>query len=53
MTTGGWIMLCVSWSAITLTVLITLWKSLSAKPSSLTSTLEMELEDKGPGAGEG
>jgi len=52
MTPAGWILMIVSWSAISLLMLITLWKTLTAKPSSLSSTLELELEDQGPGAGE-
>jgi hypothetical protein len=51
MTLAGWIVMIVSWTAITLVTLITLWKSLTAKPN-LSSTLEMELEEKGPGAPE-
>ncbi len=50
MTLGGWIMLIGSWLAITVTVVVTVWKTLTAKPGSLTSTLELELEDKGPGS---
>ena len=52
MTPAGWILMSVSWTAITLLTLASLWKSLTAKPSSLSSTLELELEDQGPGAGD-
>ena len=52
MTTAGWILMIVSWTVISLLMLVTLWKTLTARPSSLSSTLELELDDEGPGAGE-
>ncbi len=52
MSPGGWILMLVSWIAITLVTLVTLWKSLTVRPPNLSSTLELELEDEGPGAGE-
>lgn len=44
MTIGGWMMLVLSWGAITFLAVFTVWRTLRAKPRALSAPLDIEAQ---------